>query len=689
MPPLEAWEKVFFGNSAYFEDVHASIGCINCHGGTSGTGDMEAAHQGMVAHPDQAETCGTCHANIVEDAADSLHFGLQGYMDALQARADEETMPQIMEAYNNHCAECHASCGQCHVSRPTSTGGGLLDGHLFKDTPPPYTTCTGCHGSRVENEYKGKNKDAEGESIPADVHYNPGGMNCNDCHSGDEMHGATGDFEHRYDGAAMPACTDADCHADVGPGGEIAQHTEAHLEQLSCQVCHATTYKNCYNCHVAQSEEGVPFFKTDDSQMLFLIGLNPLQSEERPWQYVPLRHVPISPDSFEYYGENLLPNFDNRPTWAYATPHDIQRVTPQNQSCAACHDNPDIFLTKDKVAESERAANAEVIVEQVPSFGAPAQPEPTEEPGAEPTAEPTEEPVEEPEAGLPELPDYPIEAYQGVETCAGCHDDRHTRWAQGAHANAYADPIFQESWEAQNKPKYCLACHTTGFDPNLGEYAFEGVTCEQCHGPYSADHPPARVPIDRSLAICGTCHTVTFEEWDGTVHHQVGTDCLSCHDICTTETHEVGEGVTGEHAVQQVVCANCHHMLTDEFVHTTHASSELDCLTCHMQLGPEDIGAEGKIRTAHDFEVKPGVCIECHSEAIHGGDRIVSLRTQVQEMEQLVPSGITEEVEGLRDQVDDLENVATGRTWAGGFVGALVGLTIGVAGFWLWRKRTQ
>jgi formate-dependent nitrite reductase cytochrome c552 subunit len=151
----------------------------------------------------------------------------------------------------------------------------------------------------------------------------------------------------------------------------------------------------------------------------------------------------------------------------------------------------------------------------------------------------------------------------------------------------------------------------------------------------------------------------------------------------------VGEGVTEEHAAQQIVCTNCHHMIADEFVHTTHANAELDCLTCHMQLGPEDIGAEGKIRTAHDFEVKAGVCIDCHAEAIHGGDQIVSLRTQVQEMEQIVPSGINAEVEGLRDQVDDLEKVATGRTWAGGFVGVLAGLTMGIAGFWLWRRRVQ
>ena len=60
-------------------------------------------------------------------------------------------------------------------------------------------------------------------------------------------------------------------------------------------------------------------------------------------------------------------NFDALPTWAYATPHNIQLQTPQNESCDACHGNPDIFLTADKVSESELSANQQVIVSRVPA----------------------------------------------------------------------------------------------------------------------------------------------------------------------------------------------------------------------------------------------------------------------------------------------------------------------------------
>jgi hypothetical protein len=114
---------------------------------------------------------------------------------------------------------------------------------------------------------------------------------------------------------------------------------------------------------VAVSEKtGNPFFETEATYFTFFIGRNPLISKERPYTYVPVRHVPASPDSYEYYGKDLLPNFNAMPTWVYATPHNIQRKTPQNAACTACHENQEYFLTADKVKETELDANQNVIV---------------------------------------------------------------------------------------------------------------------------------------------------------------------------------------------------------------------------------------------------------------------------------------------------------------------------------------
>jgi thiosulfate/3-mercaptopyruvate sulfurtransferase len=364
---LEAWEKVFIEDS-FLATYHARFGCIACHGGTGGTDDMGLAHAGMVRdpHPTNSETCQLCHAGISEVHVDSLHYDLEGYISVLSARSDEAHWDQLMVAYENHCTECHASCGQCHISRPTVNDGGLLDGHNPKRRPPMNNTCTGCHGSRVNDEYKGKNEMAEGGRYPADVHYNPGGMACFECHDGDSLHGTDGDYDHRYDGPESPSCSAAGCHDDVSPEGDIEQHDEVHLAKLSCQACHSVAYKHCYNCHVQQTEDGRAYYRVEPSQMAFKIGRNPIQSPDRPWEYVPLRHVPIARDSFAYYGENLLPNFDSLPTWAYATPHSIQRVTAQNATCDACHGNSDVFLTEDDVLPDELEANEDVIVREVP-----------------------------------------------------------------------------------------------------------------------------------------------------------------------------------------------------------------------------------------------------------------------------------------------------------------------------------
>ena len=362
MPPVEVWEKINVSDPEFFKTLHARYGCTACHGGTVDIYDKDAAHEGLVRDPSKDDVCATCHRQTVEVQADSLHTDLEGYYTVLRARSDEAHWDQLMIGFELHCTECHATCGQCHVSRPTFLEGGLADGHQFKKTPSMTLACTACHGSRVEAEYKGKN-----EGVRGDTHWTKQGMICANCHTGDKLHGNLGDRDHRYDGPEEPSCTQSGCHEGIGAKqDEVMQHTDNHLAKLSCQVCHAQPYKHCYNCHVQKDEQGVPYFKTDPSKVSIKIGRNPRKSDERPWEYVVLRHVPVARDTFAYYGQDLLPNFDALPTWTYATPHSIAKKTPQNQSCDACHGNPEVFLTADDVAPDEFETNKDVIVDKVP-----------------------------------------------------------------------------------------------------------------------------------------------------------------------------------------------------------------------------------------------------------------------------------------------------------------------------------
>lgn len=365
MAPLEPWEKVFVSDTALADTVHGVKSCIFCHEG-SNSSDKSTAHTDMIPDPsdDHLDLCTTCHSGIMVQTS-TLHYTLGGYDTLLAARSssdDPALWQALQEMREDHCSDCHTTCGQCHVSQPASLGGGLLNGHEFIRTPVMTSSCTPCHGSRVGDEYLGNN-----EGVSADVHFTLADMSCVDCHTGVDLHGATQDPEtttHRYDGAQQPSCEQ--CHAEIGgPADTIRQHT-IHTNQLSCQACHSLSYKNCYGCHTRLTPAGEPYFELEESEMGFYLGLNTLQNVERPYQYVPVRHVPIVPDSFAEYGDNLLPNFDNAPTWGYTTPHNIQRITPQTESCDTCHGNPDIFLTADKVDPEELTANSEVIVEQVP-----------------------------------------------------------------------------------------------------------------------------------------------------------------------------------------------------------------------------------------------------------------------------------------------------------------------------------
>ena len=100
-----------------------------------------------------------------------------------------------------------------------------------------------------------------------------------------------------------------------------------------------------------------------ESLMTFKIGKNPAPDALHPAKWVVVRHVPIDPDNYAYYGAGLLTSFNARPTWRLATPHNIQKVTAQNASCtASCHGKRELFLAPADLATYEVSANASVVV---------------------------------------------------------------------------------------------------------------------------------------------------------------------------------------------------------------------------------------------------------------------------------------------------------------------------------------
>lgn len=365
---MEVWEKVLMsgtGLDLYLESAHA-FECVVCHGGHEGIHSKDNAHEGMIADPSFGEnnSCARCHDVISHNfATSSLHSTMQGYHTMFEQRTGRSIHSQegIEAKFEAQCNKCHATCGECHISRPKSVGGGFIQSHLIRKTPDMSNQCTACHGSRVGDEFQGRN-----EGFRADVHYVPNAMRCTACHVADEMHGDGTNYPYRY--AVQNGVTCRDCHDVTANQNE---YHAAHGANFACQVCHSQDYKNCNDCHAGT---GI----SQPSWMQFKIGRNPLPND-REGDIVVLRHVPISENTYLSWGVETT-NYPSLPTFKYASPHNILRWTErtevqEGQSCgSACHSTPNSadgwFLRQsdlDALANPrERQANQSLILPDGP-----------------------------------------------------------------------------------------------------------------------------------------------------------------------------------------------------------------------------------------------------------------------------------------------------------------------------------
>jgi len=191
-----------------------------------------------------------------------------------------------------------------------------------------------------------------------DVHFEMG-FTCVDCHDVSNFHGTGVEYASMWEKSALPSCTD--CHEDVVSGNSQTEMHNIHGDLLSCQVCHSSANQNCYECHVTIADDRQSLVSHSETRVLFRIGLNTNVTEERPYKYVALRHMPTAADTFIEAGEDLIPNFDEKSNWKYSPTHNIQRLTFQSESCDSCHGNPRIFLSEKDLRETDSLANWQVI----------------------------------------------------------------------------------------------------------------------------------------------------------------------------------------------------------------------------------------------------------------------------------------------------------------------------------------
>jgi thiosulfate/3-mercaptopyruvate sulfurtransferase len=363
----------------FVDSDHGQIGCINCHKGQN-VADKDKAHKEMVKDPSEeggGGVCKECHDDITSTYKDAMHYKLTGILDIVGTITSPHKMEDTLlpAAWDLDCADCHASCGSCHVAWPAVAKGGLLNRHRFQKKPPMDKTCYACHGSRFAGEYMGKLT-----PVP-DVHYAKLQMECVDCHTGEQLHHTKPDGVKRYYATETPRCEQ--CHPDAESGNSrVAMHNVHPKDTLACTVCHANEYFNCTNCHVSLDVKQPGQIKVifpSAPLVTFKIGTNIDRSSGNPYKYNLVRHTPMKKDSLaslRYFQavikgapgpEDLVANYDALPTWNSASVHNIQRQTKQNSSCNACHGHKELFLTKDDLEPDEPAANQKIIVDKIPA----------------------------------------------------------------------------------------------------------------------------------------------------------------------------------------------------------------------------------------------------------------------------------------------------------------------------------
>lgn len=175
--------------------------------------------------------------------------------------------------------------------------------------------------------------------------------------------------------------------------------------------------------------------------------------------------------------------------------------------------------------------------------------------------------------------------------CRECHESFYTAWSTGQHGSG-ANDSFLATWETQGKPQACLSCHTT-----------EGLSCESCHSPISAEHPLASATVKRQADQCGQCHTATYVGWEVSQHGQNGLTCVDCHDA-----HATGQAMKID---ASTLCANCHKNTESNFAHQAHVPVGLTCVECHVTKSGEP--ADPHSMRDHGFEVKVETCDACHT----------------------------------------------------------------------------
>lgn len=188
-------------------------------------------------------------------------------------------------------------------------------------------------------------------------------------------------------------------------------------------------------------------------------------------------------------------------------------------------------------------------------------------------------------------------------------------------------PYSTYGWQRRPYSRYCVGCHSVGFDPKTKEIVEHSVGCESCHSPGAehVKHPrkenivnPKRLPEDRAEEICASCH-VRGKDLSGDFFFPIG--YMPGEDLSKYLVPiEKNEGESNYDAI---------HRLWDKWRADREAQARSRCEVCGIHQNPKPKSAtitfdqvcmtcheyEEKLplHTRHDAGTKIG-CTDCHEQ---------------------------------------------------------------------------
>jgi hypothetical protein len=189
-------------------------------------------------------------------------------------------------------------------------------------------------------------------------------------------------------------------------------------------------------------------------------------------------------------------------------------------------------------------------------------------------------------------------------------------------------PYSTYGWQKRPYSRYCVGCHSVGFEPATKEIAEHAVGCESCHGA-GAEHAanpkkgnvvnPRRLPEERAEEICASCH-VRGKDTTGEYFFPIGWkpgDDLSKYLVPI----EKGEKESDRDAI---------HRLWDKWKADREAQSRSRCEVCgiHQNVKPQGqkVSVDAICMSCHEYDERrlalhtrhkpdggPG-CSDCHQQ---------------------------------------------------------------------------